>query len=323
MEADTRVKTPSFDPVVEWHRIRQEIDSELEASGSVGNFDEKTRLQRVKIQKLHDSLCQSGTNISYGDLDNQLHAVDTAEFIYPEIDRLHQELVDGFDLDELVPLSTSVQLIAVDRHNRADLVRRRSRGEVDQKWEAINPTDALCISTGIAALATKEHIPLGHKVLDLGGECGTWALALAQCKYDVTFIERDARLIEEFRDRQQQLNQRGVRTGNIQPIHAEFFSDSTKNSPLVNSTITSADIIVCYPWPEELEDRLLLFSDLAKDTAVLVLHFSDQNFGVEPEMLDEFGLEVVGEKNEDVVFYTGLQSVQGGASWLMLKKKVK
>lgn len=322
-----------FDPVYESRRIRELVREEMEAVGEGNTFDKRIRRERKHMDQLAERLMMLGAIESYADMHTRLRAVERAEWGLEGINRNNQRLYPGFEVDEVTDLATLTELIGVRALYHGVLTTWQNEKQIDSRWVAIDTVDAMCVSSGISALAMKEGVAIGRKVVDLGGGDGTWGFVLASLGFRVTLIERDKRLLEQFEIERSRLKKLGVKIGNVKAVQGEFFLAETKNSPEILKALREADVMVCYPWPEEIEDRLCLYQKFAKPGAVLVMYGGQlDSFVIDSRMLKKYGLEVVGsEIKEELLsrggdkprWIRGYNTPSMGANWMMIKRRDK
>jgi hypothetical protein len=318
-----------FDPVREWKRIKEAVELEMAEAGEGTNFDKRIKRENQHMDELAGTLVGSGAVESYGEMHGRLRAVDRAEWGLEQIQKINGQIYAGFEVGEIIDQRVVTELIGVEKYNHSAMAYWRDRGQIDKGWVPIDTVDAVCVSSGLAALAMKEGIPLGRKAVDLGGGDGTWGFALAQLGFDVTLIERDGRLLDQFQVERNKLERLGINTGRIDQIHGSFSVDDAKNTPEIKSALKEADVMVSYPWPEEVESRMKLFQQYGKDSSLLVMYGGGfDSLAVDSSKLAELGLEVVGKeinaelKNGDgkKKLVRGYEAPSFGSNWLVLKK---
>ncbi|OGD10014.1 MAG: hypothetical protein A2184_04415 [Candidatus Moranbacteria bacterium RIFOXYA1_FULL_44_7] len=319
----------TFDPTREWKRIKEAVAAEMAEAGEGTNFDKRVKREHQHMDELAQTLVGSRAVESYGEMHARLRAVDRTEWGMQETQRLNGELYEGFDIGEVIDPRVVTELIGMENYYHSVMAYWRDSGHIDKKWVPIDTVDAVCVSSGLAALAMNEGIPLGKKAVDLGGGDGSWGFALAQLGFDVTLIERDGNLVGQFEVEKNRLNGLGINTGNIKPIIGEFSVDDSKNTSEIKAALRAADVMVSYPWPEEVKDRMKLFQEYGREGALLVMYGSGlDSFAVDSRMITKFGLEVVGkEMNEELKsssdkqeWVRGFNTPSFGANWVVLRK---
>jgi len=320
------IATVIFDPLVEQKRIDQIIRDE----GLVQNYD----LRRKRTNELLDELAKSliGTAVeSYSELHARIRGAGESAWGMETAQKVNSAIYPGFEISEAVDQRAVAELCGWEKEWNDVLSIWKERGHLDKQWIPIDTIDALCVSSGIGALAAREQIPIGRNVVDLGGGTGSWGFVLAQLGFDVTLIERDARLIEQFEITREALQKRGVRTGNIHALHGEFHAEDEKNSPAIRSVLQNADIMVCYPYEEQVRDRLRLFQHYGKPSSLLVLYGGAlDDFMLNVDFADKYGVSIVGQDIRNKVFKNihgdghryvrGFDASRSGSNWIMLQK---
>lgn len=326
---DEQIKPIIFDPILEWGRISKLVEKEMTDAQENPTFDNRVNREKKHIKELANRLIEARVVEDYSEVAARLHGANEAAREMKRIQELNSRIFDGFDIEEIIDLRTLAELIGLEIHYRYVMAHWRETKQIDEKWEPTPTKDALTVSSGLVALSMKENIPLGRKAVDLGGGDGTWGFVLAQLGFEVTLIERDERLIFQYERKKRKLENLSIKTGQISTIKGEFHLEEEKNTPEIIAALRNANIVTCYPWPEEVEDRMKLFKKYAKDDAVLVFYGGAlDGFSVNSMEIKKAGLEVVGddinkelEKKPGVSrWIRGYNTTSSAASWLVLKK---
>ncbi len=318
-----------FDPFTFVDAMHQFIGSSEAHTSSIG-FDEWIR-RRDKFVKAYMEQEGWQENLSYGEIYSRINAVHSADFAIEETDSLSKEIHEGADISELIERKALVEIIALHDQHTDGLHHLQNTGRIDKKWVTTQAMDALSVGSGLIALCAKENISLGRSLVDLGGGDGTLGLIMAQLGFAVTLIERDKNLVEHTYKAIEQLKERGIQPGFIRQLLGEFHVEKEKNTPEINQALQTADIMYCYPWPEEVEDRLKLFSENAKQNSILVLYGSGvDDFSIKLNLLDKYNLEFIGistdeiregQKEGRIGRFRGLRAAGVGSNWMALRKK--
>jgi len=318
-----------FDPVNEWKRIEDTVALEITEGRTSGNFDDKIKLRNRLISELAKKFVPTVVETER-ELFERLRAVDRANWGLEEIQRLNSQLHPEFYIHELIDLRTLAELIGVGNYYHSKMSYWKKEGLINKTWVAIDTVDAVCVTSGLLALAKKEGIQLGKKVVDLGGGDGTWGFVLWKLGFNVTLIERDPTLIQQLQFEKGKLEKiLEVKIWPLQTINGEFSTDDAKNTPQIRMALRKADVMVSYPWPNEVLDRMKLFSQYGKNNALLVMYGGSPNgFSTNTGDITNCGLEVVGsEINEklkssggELQWVRGYPAPQSGVSWVVLRK---
>ncbi|MFZ5438033.1 MAG: hypothetical protein ACOZAK_03190 [Patescibacteria group bacterium] len=318
--------TVTFDPLREWEQIEAEIGVDhIQASIS---FDERINRRNKLIDQLVKTL--TPLRLSYSEIFDRLIAVPRSRWALNTTQQLNQEIFPGFEAEEMISQGVLAEIIASGSFFHDELNYLRNVGKVDKRWVAIDGADALGVSTGIIALAAKEGIMLGRNAVDLGGGDGSWGIVLARLGFNTVMIERDSTLTTTAAARIKSLKEKNISLAETNIINDEFHLAEDENSPAVNDSLKNADVMVCYPWPNEVSERLELFKKYAKDHAVLVMYGSGvDDFYLDLKKVEELGLEVVGFDKEDLARqraekssnrFNGLPAPSFGSNWVMIRK---
>lgn len=325
-------QTPSndvlFDPTTEWANILSEIGKDSKAAGI--SWDEWIKRRNQAMDKLYERLSEK-KYFPYFEMSNRLRAVKTAEWGMEEIQFTNSKHFSGFEISEMINPKDLIEYIARFESSHDDLNREKQNGTVDQRWISIDVIDALCVSSGISALCAKEKIGFGRKSVDLGGGDGTWGYIMALTGFDATLIERNPTLAEVCNQVKEELVRMNARVGQVTVIPEEFHTKKEENSPAIIEAIGNADIVTCYPWPDEVEDRIKLFCSCTKPEALLVMYGSGMDgFSIPLPLLKKYDLEQVGLDPEDkervesdplAKNLYGFPAATFGSNWVLLRKK--
>lgn len=318
--------TVTFDPVREWEQIEAEIGVDhIQANIS---FDERINRRNKLIDQLVRTL--SPLRLSYAEIFDRLLAVPRSRWALNTTQQLNQEIFPGFEVEEMISQAVLAEIIASGSFFHDELSYLRNVGKVNKRWVAIDGADALGVSTGLIALAAKEGIMLGRNAIDLGGGDGSWGIMLARLGFNTAMIERDSTLTTAAADRIRSLKEKNISLAETNIINDEFHLEEAENSPIINASLKNADVMVCYPWPDEVSERLELFKKYAKDNAVLVMYGSGvDDFYLDLKKVEELGLEVVGFDKEELNRqraekvsnrFAGLAAPSFGSNWVMIRK---
>jgi hypothetical protein len=318
----------SFDPEREWSLIEAEIGRDHKSAGV--KFDDRIRKRNKLIDQLVRTL--SPLRLSYSEIFDRLISVPRARWALGETQKLNQRIFPDFEVEEMISQGVLAEIIASGKFFHDSLSHLRNIGKVDKKWVSIDGADALGVSTGIIALAAKEGIMLGRNAVDLGGGDGSWGVMLARLGFNTTMIERDETLVSVAEDRIESLGKKNIALAPARVVKGEFHLEEDQNLPVINDSLKNADLMVCYPWPDEVVERLELFRKYAKDNSVLVMYGSGiDDFYLDLKKVEELGLEVVGFDKEELDQrreesgsnrFDGLPAPGFGSNWVMIRKVV-
>ncbi len=310
-------KTVVFDPVVEWDKIEKQLEEDPALS-----FDERTKKRDKLIKQLATALYPLG--LPFEKIFDSLISVQRARWALRKTQKINSKIFPGFEVDEMISLQDLTKILASGLLIRDDLDYLKNTGVVNERWVAINGADALAVSTGIIALAIKERIKLGRNAVDLGGGDGSWGIMLAKLGFNTIMIERDPTLVKAAQDRINALKEENIALAPIRVVQGEFHLKKEVNTSTINDILEDADLMVCYPWPDEVIDRLKLFKQYAKDDSILILYGSGiDGFRLDLQQIEELGLEIIGSKKETAEEQNkpiGFPALNFGSRWVMLKK---
>ncbi len=323
----------TFDPIAEWEKIEASVREELKAAGHENNWDEKINLEHKHFDVLEEKFVGRGVD-SYHEIFSRLRAVHRADWALERIQRINSGFHEGFEIGEMMDKRTLVEFIATCDYYHDGLTSRRNYGEINNRWVSTDPVECLSVGSALTALATKEGFHVGSNLVDLGGGNGVWAI-LSKIGFNVTLIERDKKLVEQYWIERKRLEKMGIKSGNVRTIQGEFHPEPSENTTEIKNALESADVMVCYPWPSETEDRLELFRAHGKQDSLLVLYGGPMDdLRLDVDWLAKYGLEVIGEeinrrlkeRDEDPDFrgYYGIRGFETpsfGANWIVLRKK--
>ncbi len=297
------------------------------------DYDEKlkTKRQHLDVVTKRQRLDQKQRWL----LEERVHAYGSARHQLDTVAVQERNLNYDVPAQMLLPVKTLAELeFAYDERKRAQHMMSE-KGVINKQFIAISPLDAYISAVGCLMVLQREGLDPGQRVLDLGAGDGQWSFVWDQLGFQVTGIERDPILAAvEFERKVRQLAQFGVSITHTRMLNEEFNMVLDKNTPQVMAALAESDIWICYPWQNEVNDRLTLFETTAKPGAILLFYGSATINGrefiltkktfVEHERLELVGQEVndfadTCESNDEL---RGYDAAMYGAEYLVVRKKM-
>lgn len=237
------------------------------------------------------------------------------------INRYYSGMERRFSVEKYIDLKTIADFRTQLTISRKKMYPLKIKSSIPLEWVPSRPEDAISVATGLRTVARLHNIRLGDKAVDLGCGDGVWTIAMALAGFRVASIDMSKELLEQAQENVRNLQEWGdpISVNDIHFIHSRFDTRPEDNTHDVRMALQQADVMVCWPWRHEIPDRLQLFTNHAKNSALFILFHPGKD--ISDSDIDKFGL--VQLKNNSETAYRGAYytSDYTGLDWHIFIKK--